>query len=54
MRDEMVFAALRCRLPKWVVLAGLMAGKRWREAELFYPPEEVGWVAGWLAGWLAG
>jgi hypothetical protein len=42
MRDEMVFAALRCKRPKWVVLAGLLAGRRWTEAELFYSPDEVG------------
>lgn len=41
MRDEMVYAALRCRQPKWWVLLGLVRGRRWSEAELFYAPDEV-------------
>ena len=41
MRDEMVYAALRCRRPKWLVLAGLLVGKKWTEAELFYPPDQA-------------
>ncbi len=41
MRDEMVYAALRCRQPKWWVLLGLVRGRRWSEKELFYAPDEV-------------
>lgn len=41
MRDEMVFAALRCKRPKWLVLLSLMRGKHWTEDELFYRPDEV-------------
>lgn len=52
MRDEMVFAALRCKRPKWVVLVGLLAGKRWTEEELFYGPDEVGGLRGGLWGGL--
>ena len=42
MRDEMVFAALRCRRPKWEVLLGLLWGRHWREEELFYHADQVG------------
>lgn len=41
MRDEMVFAALRCKRPKWLVFWDLMRGKRFKEEELFYAPDEV-------------
>ena len=41
MRDEMVFAALRCKRPKWLVFWDLMRGKRFVEEELFYAPDEV-------------
>lgn len=41
MRDEMVYAALRCRQPKWWVLLGLVRGRRWSEVELFYAPDEL-------------
>eukprot|EP00887_Chlorella_sp_A99_P000778 scaffold5.g778.t1 len=56
MRDEVVFAALRCRLPKWRLLLGFATGRRWTEQELFFHScDEVGvhgsvavvvWVAG--------
>lgn len=42
----MVYAAARCRLPKLRVLWGLVRGKRWTEAELFYPPEAIPQVGG--------
>ena len=42
MRDEMVYAALRCKRPKWLVFWYLMRGKRFKEEELFYAPDEVG------------
>jgi sn1-specific diacylglycerol lipase len=41
MRDEMVFAALRCKRPKWLVFWHLMRGKRFEEEELFYAPDEL-------------
>lgn len=41
LRDEMVYAAIRCRRPKWLVLVSLMWGRQWTEEELFYPPDEV-------------
>ena len=37
----MVFAALRCKRPKWLVLWGLMRGVHYREQDLFYAPDEV-------------
>lgn len=46
MRDEMVYAALRCRQPKWWVLLGLVRGRRWSEKELFYAPDEVSCLKG--------
>ncbi|GAB4816776.1 hypothetical protein N2152v2_003822 [Parachlorella kessleri] len=41
MRDEMVYAAARCRQPKLRVLAGLLRGKRWEEGALFYPADDI-------------
>lgn len=41
MRDEMVYAALRCKRPKWLVFWHLMRGKRFKEEELFYAPDEL-------------
>ena len=41
MRDEMVYALLRCKRPKWWVLARAMRGREWQEDDVLYRPEEV-------------
>lgn len=41
MRSEMVFAGLRCKLPKAVVLSAWLVGKRWKEDDLFHPPSRL-------------
>lgn len=37
LRDDMVSAALRCRLPKLAFMAGVLRGRAWAEAELVRP-----------------
>ncbi|KAK9826366.1 hypothetical protein WJX81_002936 [Elliptochloris bilobata] len=37
LRDDMIVAAARCRVPKALLLARTLCGHRWTEAELFAP-----------------
>ena len=37
LRDDMILAAARCRVPKALLLARTLLGHRWTQAELFAP-----------------
>jgi len=41
MKTEMLYAAVRCKQPKAIVLTGWLLGWRWREEELFWPPSRL-------------
>ena len=41
MKTEMLYAAVRCKQPKAIVLTGGLLGWRWREEELFWPPSRL-------------